>query len=517
MDRRPNILIFCTDEQRGDYLGCMGHPHLKTPNIDRIAAGGTLFRNCYSSSPLCMPARATMMTGLTNRQHGVVDNGINLDRKYPTVPGLLAGAGYRTHAVGKLHLAGKGGRDISEDEDFAEYPERRIYWDWPNHWKGAYYRKFPDNYFGFHTVDFAQGHVNYIFGDYVTWLEENHPGAYAGYKCSNADPRPLAIDPELHYNTWIADRCIQYIREQVSGVSGQVRRAETGNWKLEDRKTQVSGLSPQPFFLWCSFPDPHEPFAAVKKWSDFYDNVEITLPVNTLELSPHSRSETMNSMGLGTQVIDPELVKKSIKQTYGMISHIDEQVGRVLDCLDELGIAENTAVIFISDHGDQLGEHGLFYKSVYPYNAHAHIPFVVKMPGGIKGKVVDDVVSMLDMVPTVFDISGVSYPGQLPGETLAPVLARAKDPVRKSALIEIDRMNTPIGCVQMRALVTNDFKIVCYAPSEEVMLFDRKSDPYELKNLANEHKYQSILDSMRKQLQAELSRTETEVFSTIRT
>lgn len=491
MKNSPNILIFCTDEQRGDYLSCMGHPHVKTPNIDRIAENGTLFKNCYSSGPICMPARATMVTGLSNRQHGVVRNGINLDKSLPTLPGILADAGYRTHAVGKLHFQGRGGRVIDPEEDITLDPERRIYWDWPNHWQGEHYKKFPDNYYGFQTVELAQGHVHYIFGDYVTWLEENHPGAYAGYKCNNADPHPLAIDPELHYNTWIADRSIDFIKNN----------------------------NEKPFFLWCSFPDPHEPFAAVKKWSDFYDDVEIELPANTLELSPDSRSETMTKEGLGTEVIDPELVKKSIKQTYGMVSHVDEQVGRVLECLEEQGIDENTVVMFISDHGDQLGEHGLFYKGVYPYNAHAHIPFLASVPGGIKGNVVDDVVSMLDMVPTVLDLADVKYPldalnkseencdSVLPGEILTPVLKEGKEPVRKNALVEVDGSNGP-KVVQLRSIVTNDYKLVYYPQTQETMLFDRKNDPQELKNIANLPKYQPIVTELLKQLLSELARTE---------
>jgi len=504
--KRPNILIFCTDEQRGDHLGCMGHPVLKTPNIDRIASEGTLFRNCYSSSPVCMPARATMATGLTNRVTGVVDNGINLDKSIPTLPGILADAGYRTRAVGKLHFQGRGGRVIADDEDVAADPERRIYWDWPNHWKGSHYKKFPDNYYGFQTVELAQGHVNYIFGDYVTWLEEHHPGAYAGYRCNNADPRPLEIDPELHYNAWIADRSIDFIRRHVSGQSAVSNRQSA-------------------FFLWCSFPDPHEPFAAVKKWSAFYDDAEIELPRNALELSPDSRCETMARMELGAGVIDPGLVKKSIKQTYGMISHVDEQVGRVLDCLEEQGIADHTVVMFISDHGDQLGEHGLFYKGAYPYDAHAHIPFLARVPGGEKGKVVEDVVSQLDLVPTVLDLAGVPHPDDvpgtakgcgketglqvaLPGEVLTPVLRGDASPVRKSALIEIDRLGTPLGTVRMRALVVNDYKLVYYTPLQETMLFDRRNDPQELKNLAGEPEYQAVVNAMLKQLLAELARTE---------
>lgn len=516
-ETKPNILVFCTDEQRGDYLGCRGHPHQKTPNIDRIAADGTLFANCYSSNPVCMPARATMLTGLTSRVHGVVENGIDLDKSIPTLPGVLADAGYRTHAVGKLHFAGRGGRDIAPDEDVSECPERRIYWDWPNHWQGACYKKFPDNYYGFQTVELAQGHVNYIYGDYVTWLEEHHPGAYAGYRCSNADPQPLAIDPELHYNTWIADRSIDFIRRCAGpGVRSPAGGAGPGT----DRRARNTDAAP--WFLWCSFPDPHEPFAAVKTWSDAYDDVEIELARNQLELSPDSRSETMTRLGLGTRPLDPTLVKKSIRQTYGMISHVDEQVGRVLDTLDELGVADNTVVMFISDHGDQLGEHGLFYKGIYPYDAHAHIPFLAKVPWAArKGRVVEDVVSMLDMVPTLLDLAGVPYPcgrrrddggtptySELPGEVLTAVLTGDAAPVRGNALVEADRRNTQLGVVQMRTLVTNDYKLVFYAPTREVMLFDRRRDPQELKNLADDPACRHVVNAMMKDLLHELSRTE---------
>lgn len=500
MNERPNVLIFCTDEQCHDYLGCMGHPHVKTPNIDRIAAEGTLFRNCYSSSPICMPARATMVTGLSNRQHGVVDNGIDLDKRFPTLPGMLADAGYRTHAVGKLHLAGRGGREIAADEDFSIHPERRIYWDWPGHWEGACYSKFPDNYFGFQTVELAQGHVHYIYGDYVTWLKENHPGTYTGYKNNNANPRPLDIDSELHYNTWIANRSIEFIKScSVSSVQSSV---------AEDSPLPTDN-SPPPFFLWCSFPDPHEPFAAVKKWSDFYDDLDIELPQNTLELSPDSRSETMTQLGVGTEVIDPGLVKKSIKQTYGMVSHVDEQVGRVLDALEEQGLSDNTVVMFISDHGDQLGEHGLFYKSIYPYDRHMHVPFLVRVPDArIRGKVVDDVVSMMDLVPTVLDLAGVAPVDELPGEVLTPVVAGDRLPDRKQALVEADRVKSSLGNLKMRSLITNEYKLVYYPAQGETLLFDRNNDPQELKNLAHEPELQDVVLDMFKRLLSELARTE---------
>jgi len=242
-------------------------------------------------------------------------------------------------------------------------------------------------------------------------------------------------------------------------------------------------------------------------------------------LSPHNRSKTMEAVGLGTEVYDPEWVRECIRQTYGMMSHVDEQVGRVLDCLEELGIADNTIVMFISDHGDQLGEHGLFYKGVYPYEGHAHIPFLAKVPGGVKGKVVDDVVSMLDMVPTVLDLAGVDQPGDerdgewrekaapiqpsLPGEVLTPVLTGDGRPVRRNALIEYDAENyAAFEVLQYRSLVTNDFKLVYYAPTNETMLFDRRNDPDETTNLAEDPDHQGVVLEMFKQLTREIARTE---------
>ncbi|MFU8780978.1 MAG: sulfatase [Kiritimatiellia bacterium] len=515
MVQRPNVVVFCVDEQRGDHLGCMGHPHVQTPNLDRLAAEGTLFRNCFSSSPVCMPARATMLTGLTNRTTGVYTNGINLDESIPTLPGILAAAGYRTHAAGKLHHKIWGGRTIAPDEDTSVNPERRIYWDWPGHWQGEHYKEFPDNYYGYQTLDICNGHVNYAYGDYVTWLEKEHPGAYAGYKYSNREPKALTIEPDLHYNHWIADRTIDFIREQVAGGK------EVASCRL-----QVEGGSDKPFYVWCSFPDPHEPFAAVEKWADVYKDLEIVLPEHTRTLSPENRCEALRQLGLGQAPFDPDWTRECIRQTYGMISHIDEQIGRVLAVLDETGIADNTVVMFISDHGDQLGEHGLFYKGMFPFNAHAHIPFIAKVPGcRIAGNVIEDVVSQLDLVPTVLDLAGVSHPDDLvrqaksdepdaeldpalPGEVLTPVLVHGQRPARRNALIELDWVKGPFRTLQMRTLVKNDYKLAYYAPTQETMLFDRQKDPDERRNVADDPAYAGVVTAMLKELLAELARTE---------
>ncbi len=526
---RPNILVFCVDEQRGDHLGCMGHPHLQTPNLDRLAAEGTLFRNCFSSSPVCMPARATMLTGLTNRASGVYTNGVNLDESIPTLPSILAEAGYRTHAVGKLHHKIWGGRTIAPDEDTTLNPERRIYWDWPGRWEGHHYKQFPDPYYGYQTLDVCNGHVNYVYGDYVTWLEKEHPGAYAGYKYRHDDPKPLTIDPRLHYNHWIADRTIAFIREQVSGVGCRVSDVGEGD-ALEGAQNGWGGGA-QPFYIWCSFPDPHEPFAAVQKWADVYKDLKIDLPAHTCDLSPENRCEALRHLGMGQEPFDPDWTRACIRQTYGMISHVDEQIGRVLDALEETGLADHTVVMFISDHGDQLGEHGLFYKGIFPFDGHAHIPFIAKVPGNTHaGNVVEDVVSMLDLVPTVLDLAGASHPDDLirkancnepdavpapalPGEVLTPVLMDGTVPQRKNALIELDWVKGPFRALQMRTLVTNDYKLVYYAPTQETLLFDRRKDPDELRNIADDPAYVTVVIAMLKTLMAELARTENRAYT----
>ena len=493
---QPNFLIFCVDQQKAAHLGCAGHPVVHTPNLDRIAAAGTRFESCYTSSPACLPARATMVTGLTNRSNGVRTNGVSLPEDIPTLPGLLARAGYRTHSVGKLHLKTWGalGKDAHPDvETPQENPERLI------NWANGSITKSPDDYYGFQTQNSVIGHVDYVHGDYKTWLDQEHPGAYEGYR--NNNPGPLTIAPELHYNHWIADRSIDFIEENASSAA--------------------------PFFLWCSFPDPHAPFAAVQKWLDYYENTEISLPGNALEPVVSGGSSTMRRRGNGTEAIDPDYLRACELQTYAMISHVDEQVGRVLDALEQTGLADNTVVAFIADHGEQLGEQGFMHKGFYPSDAHARIPFLCNVPGAAPGgRVVSEVVSMLDLVPTILDLAGVKQPedpnadssffenqapvpNALPGESLRATLLEGTPPHRQNALVEFDdEYGGPFDLLQMRMLITNEHKLVYYCPTDEVLLFDRQNDPEERNNLAADPAHAEVKQELQLQLLHELSRTE---------
>lgn len=506
----PNLLVFCTDQQRADHLGCAGHPHLRTPALDALAAKGVRFANCFTTYNACMPARGSMLTGLSHRAMGMRSNGVALPAGVPTVPGLLAAAGYRTHAVGKLHLRPwhqPQSIDLEKWERPEDNPERIL------HWQRGAWQQGPRNYHGFQTTELTLGHVSDLQGDYRRWLDRNFPGvavAYAGPRASDPAKRSGAGEPwsieapaESHYNHWIADRSIAFLRERDPA---------------------------QPFFLWCSFPDPHEPFAALAEWGERYRDTAITLP--EAEDGRRLPETLLAARGGGDRFRMREIeqracLRESIRQTYGMISHVDEQIGRVMAELARSGADANTLVVFISDHGDELGEHGLMHKGYWPYDGSTRVPCIVAGPGVTPGRVVEDVVSLIDLAPTLLAAAGVAGPDDaavnaayrrqlgrwlpaLPGESLLPVLADADvSPRRGTALVETDdELNPHFDLLQMRVLVTNEYKLCHFSPTGETVLFDRRRDPGETTNLAGDPAHRGALTDLLARLMVEVNRTE---------
>ena len=508
-----NVLVFCVDQMRADHMGCAGNPVVRTPNIDRLAARGTRFSRAYCNNPICMPARASMFTGLLPRDHGVRINGQALRTDLPTLPGVLADAGYRTHSAGKLHLT--PWVPMVSPADTERYPECMDYW---NH---GDIREVPEPYYGFETVDFVGGHVSYAYGDYVRWLEERG-GDRAGLAEQNAlwrsstqpDCYKMAMREELHYNRYIADSTI--------GV-------------IEDSATDGSA----PFFTWCSFPDPHHPFAAPQPYCDMYDPADMPPPVRRDgehdDLPPVYRrivSGEKNPYHCDNSAVSDEGRNQMLALTYGMISHIDAEIGRVLDALDRTGQAGNTAVALISDHGDMMGDHSLFYKGMYTFRGCANIPFIVAAPGMPGGRSTDALVSQIDLMPGVLDLCGVPLPGTdwvtqeepfergferplelYPGRSWRGLLdgsATGEAARRSLALQEIGRTHVvatggrgcdepsqeraaresvvienddPTSGYQARALVTPTHRITVYPGTQEGELFDLANDPDELHNL----------------------------------
>ncbi|MCY3682778.1 MAG: sulfatase-like hydrolase/transferase [Gemmatimonadetes bacterium] len=461
---RPNFLIFCVDQMQAYCMGCSGHPDVQTPNLDRLAQDGVLFRRNYCSHPVCQPSRASLITGLTPSQHGLIQNGMSLSEDMPTVTGALSRAGYRTHAAGKLHLQPFSGGDS---------------WENRHRWYSGEVTHLPEGYYGFGETDYVGGHVNYVCGDYRNWLEEEYPdvaqkdhpedgpstcvpyaqlSAYQnfGYQTWKIDQIPA----ELHYNHWITDRTMAFIDGLGAGEN---------------------------FFAWCSFPDPHHPFVACRPYSEMYDPGALTLPETFVVDEDPASDSLLRRVGPAWFNGDEEDLRQVMAQTYGMISHIDDNVGRAIDFLQAKGLYDNTVVAFIADHGEYLGSHHLWHKTPYQWDELLRVPYIWRVPGGRTG-VCDDVVSNLDFVPTVLDYAGVDQSAmrfrredwavegfELPGCSLRGFINDGTDMSDRAALVEMG---------SMRTLITERYKIVVDASGiGHNVLVDLESDPREKVNL----------------------------------
>ena len=520
MSERPNFLIILTDQMRGDTMRCAWHPWreetpLRTPNLDRLAAGGALLTRAFVNNPLCMPSRSTLLTGLTPRGHNVRTNGIDLDPAFPTVTGALADAGYHTYKIGKIHVRVAGdplGRD-PETLDPLDFPEIR--WMWHN----RKISKLPSPYYGFAGTELTIGHGPGIPGEHYHWLEREHPDVLPFWNRQASTPAAsgaeqsyrINVPPELHYNTWIADRSIAYLRDAAQRE--------------------------QPFMLWASFPDPHHPFAAPDPWFSMYDRDSIPPPTrreNELDdLPPHMRLmyETDQwTSGRRTATKMPDAHMREITAiTFGMVSFIDEQVGRMLDALDELGLADNTVIVFTADHGDLLGDHWLLNKGPFHFDGMLSIPSIWRWPARFPaGQVSRSLVSHLDIPPTLLDLAGVDVPeygppfmkgvpqpeaerqmAAWPGRPLTPLLTGAADTVQDAIVIENDE--DYIG-LRLRTLVTDTHQLTVYVGDDGEQdygeLFDTVNDPGQLHNLWHEPAAQNLKGELKIRLMEELIRTD---------
>ncbi len=504
--QRPNFLCFVTDQQRADHLGCAGNGVIRTPNIDRIAAEGVLFTRAYVNNPLCMPSRSTMATGRTPRGHGVRTNGIPLDRRLPTIMEALAQTGYRTHAVGKVHLRPFGTpRGVPLDRlDPRDFPESIALW------RAGKVDRVPTPYYGFQSVELVAGHGAGVEGDYMRWLKEQDANAPELLRPEAGDPPAtgaeqswiMALPDELHHSKWIADRAIEFLRS--------------------------ASREGRPFFLWCSFPDPHHPFCPPRPWAEMYDPADIPLPTRREgeldDLPPHYRKIFKQRLQLSGRVAPTQMPDEQLREiialTYAMISLLDHHVGRVLDALEELGLREDTVVVFMSDHGDMMGDHWMINKGPFHFDGLLKVPFVWSWPAKFsRGVRTNALASMLDFAPTILDLAGISIPeGEVPAEpeapcqpqpwpgvSLAPLLRGERASVRECVVVENDE--DYLG-LRLRTLVTERYKITVYPGEEYGELFDLENDPGELHNLWHDPGHRAVKLELTRQLMEHLVLTE---------
>ena len=513
----PNFLVFCVDQMQSYCLGCNGHPVVKTPNIDALAARGVNFRRGYCNNPVCMPSRATMITGKTPRQHGLLTNGNSLSRDVPTVTQALADAGYRTHSAGKLHLQPSGGF----------FGDHLASAEWNKAWWRGERHRLPSPYYGYQTTDFVGGHVTYSFGEYRSWLLAHHPESsrrlakdQAYHSCGEGFR--IDLPEEHHYNHWIADRSIAFL-EKVPGVRCHVsgnresRAASRTQGVSPETRNPTPETSPTPFFLFCSFPDPHFPFAACRPYSEMYDPQALPLP-STLAARVDVCSYLARTSG-GRGSASPEEMREILAQTYGMISHVDANVGRVMAALEASGQADSTIILFVADHGEYLGSHGLLYKGAWPYEELWRIPFIAAGPG-VQPGVCEVPVSLLDLTPTFLDYAGLDPlaldtrgPGpmnRLPpaGQSLRPFLEGHLAAPHQSLVMEYDEDLGDAPVCRLRGLIDGDWKIVLYGGFDDGVLLNLADDPRELHNLWNEPSVQGRKTELLARLVQRLAQTD---------
>ena len=496
MDKPVNFLFFITDQLRADHLACYGNQVVQTPVIDSLARRGFCFTNMHVATPICMPNRASMMTGRYPSVHGARHNGIPLSLKANTFVDTLRRAGYQTAQVGKIHLQNMTSlapiwpRDDKERERAEAFePDQGNYEQekrdrWLN--RDDYDLDYP--YYGFDRVFLVDDHADIVHGHYRYWLRRNVPGGEAMIGPENAIPAPdyrltalgqawrTRLPEALYPSAYIADRSIDLL-DDFAG-------------------------SDQPFFLQVSFPDPHHPFTPPGKYWDMYEPESMPLPNSfhaTHPLPPHvqwlhERRDSGVATKRGTAVFacDEREAKEALALNYGSITNIDTQIGRVLEKLEQLKLRDNTVVIFTSDHGDFLGDHQLMLKGPLHYRGLTRVPFIwvdPRMDVAYQGRSSNALTSTIDIAPTILDRAGVPRFNGIQGEDVAAIARGETEQLRDALLIEEEGQRVILGIdtrVRCRSLLTDRYRMTIYDAAEWGELYDVQEDPDELNNLWND-------------------------------
>lgn len=475
--RQPNIVFITTDQHRADCYS-FARSDIATPHIDSIAARGTRFERCYCPSPICQPARASLLTGVLPHTHGVRDNGIDLpdDMIERGFAAQVKKQGYKTAMLGKAHF--------STQHTFEPTGRPECRYTMADHYDG-----WTGPYMGFDYLElFIDGPVKWPYWTppqglhFTRWLDETGAGAHAG-KRYDRGKRPASAaqqvhTPDLplnwHTSSWLGDRATDFIS------------------RYEDD---------DPFMLWVSFPDPHHPFDPPSPYDRMYDPQDVDLPKHRdLDLGRrpwwHSASltgtpqtneefrEIRENLSRQKRLTDRQL--RDITAAYfGMISLVDHNVGRILAALKAKGLEDDTIVVVSADHGEFLGDHGLLFKGPMLYDSLIRVGLIAAGPGIARDCKVDQVVSTLDLAPTFVDLAG-GTPADYHGQSLRPALetGTAQDDMRNHALIEWGLAASRCGIdLDLFTVVTRDYRATFENLSGDGEMYALKDDPYEMNNV----------------------------------
>lgn len=430
MSQPPNILLICTDQWRGDCLGCDGHPVVETPYLNTLAAAGCRFTRAYSSSPTCIASRAALFTGLSQRSHGRVGYASGVPWRYPvTLAGEFTRAGYQTQAIGKMHVT----------------PERAQ--------TGFQNVILHDGQLKGGTRDKAIEEVD----DYIPWLRRElgrpaDPFDHGIDFNSATFTRPWDKPEYTHPSNWVTSEGIDFLRKR-------------------DRD--------KPFFLFLSYHRPHPPFDPPAWALDMYLEREMPDPSVGNWCHHFKHMDKTGQAEPSVAHLDRHQLKRARAGYYGLITQIDHQLNRIFHHLHERGLYDNTWICFVSDHGELLGDHNLYRKSA-PYEGSARVPLILKAPAGAmpRGLVSDELVELRDVMPTLLQAAGLPVPDSVEGHSLLGLARGEHQPLRP--FLHGEHL-TPRGPIHW--LHTPREKFIWHARDGIEQLFDLHADPCELNDL----------------------------------
>ncbi len=456
----PNILWICTDQQRYDTIAALGNPHVSTPNIDRLVAEGVAFTHAYCQSPICTPSRASFLTGMYPSAVHVNGNGNDcFPSQPPLVTRLLANAGYDCGLIGKLHLAGAYCRIEPRVDDGYRY------WE---------YSHAPRD-------DWPEGH------GYAEWVRARGGDLNA----FNRDIRGVPAD--LHQTTWCAEKTIEFICQERQG----------------------------PWLASVNIYDPHPPFNPPQSYRDLFDPVQMSGPLfraSDLEQQQklagvdfQSKGRHPDDLDIASPILtsspqrggklDPAAGGEKDARTlqaayYAMIKLVDDRVGRILNALEESGQRHNTVVIFTSDHGEMLGDHGLIQKGCRFYEGLVRVPLIFSWPGVFpQGLRSEALVELLDKAPTLMELAGLVAPERMQGRSLLPILKGEADPAVHRDFVRCEYYDALEMPDHSLATMYRDerYKVVLYHGHDYGELYDLQEDPEEFENMWEEPEAQPLV------------------------
>jgi arylsulfatase A-like enzyme len=465
---RPNVLFLMTDQHRYDALGVNGNRIIRTPNLDRLAAGGANFSRAFVQAPVCVPSRVSYFTGRYPHSHKNRVNYTPADPREVLLQRRFQEAGYQTGAVGKLHYY----------PPTAEHA-RSTGWDRVLLHDG---------------VAATDPH-----SDYVRWRQDNDPHAGRPYNASAAEIPPGgnpfrgATPDEYTPTTWTGKESVRLLREFAR--------------------------SDRPFFLFCSFFKPHAPHQTPPPFDSMYSDSEIPLPRPVTLDEIHKLPLPVQKQilrGAPRHDLDRRRLQWIYRSYYGSVSQVDREIGRILDELDRSGRSSQTIVVFGTDHGDQLLEHGLEGKNVF-FEASVHVPFLIRYPGRVASGVRQELIEMVDVAPTLLEFCGLPVPKECQGRSLVPLLTGTGTYQPRSVVFaeniipevitsgSLDMPYVPgqgVGGIRhpdAKMARTARWKLTYY-PGHGGELYDLENDPGETRNLYRDAAYRARVRELQQAL-----------------